>query len=79
MGKTQRRRSQKAGLPPGTLVHVGKPRTNEVRITVIDYSADEFLEKEAASVEECCAFRDTSTVTWINVDGVHDVIAGIAL
>ena len=73
MEKTARKRSQKAGLPPGTLVHVGKPRTDKVRITVIDYSGDEFLEEEVASVEKCCAFRDTSTATWINVDGVHDV------
>ena len=24
------------------------------------------------SVEECYRFRDTSTVTWINIDGLHD-------
>ena len=73
MEESDRKQSQKAGLPPGTLVHTGKPRTDKVRITVIDYSADEFLEEEVTSVEKCCAFRDTSTATWINVDGVHDV------
>jgi magnesium transporter len=65
-------RSEKMGLSPGTLMHVGEKRTEKIRITVIDYDAAGFIEKEAASVEECFPFRETATVTWINVDGVHD-------
>ena len=71
--KSERKRSQKAGLPPGTLVHVGPERTEKVRISVIDYSPEGVEEKEVASAEECGAYRDTPTVTWINVNGVHDV------
>ncbi len=65
-------RSEKLGLSPGTLMHVGEKRTGKIRITVIDYDAAGFLEKEVASVEECFPFKETATVTWINVDGVHD-------
>ena len=61
-----------AGLPPGTLVHVGEERTGKVRITVLDYSQTEFQEREVP-VEECGQFKDTSTVTWINVDGIHEL------
>ena len=68
-------RSEKTGLPPGTLMYVGDKKTEKTRITVIDYDAAGFIEKEAASVEECFPFKETATVTWINVDGVHD--AGI--
>jgi magnesium transporter len=60
------------GLSPGTLVHVGERKVEKVRITVIDYDADKFYEKVVDSVEECYRFRDTSTVTWINIDGIHD-------
>jgi magnesium transporter len=63
----------KAGLPPGTLVHVGESRDAPVRITVIDYSAETFDERGVASVEDCVPFRDSDTVTWVNVDGVHDI------
>ena len=65
-------RPKKGGLPPGTLTHVGKARTGKVRVTVIDYSEADLEEREAASVEECRALRDTPTVSWINVDGIHD-------
>ena len=66
------KRSEKAGLSPGTLMYVGDEKSGRPRITVMDYDATGFLEKEVASVEECFPFKETSTVTWINVDGVHD-------
>jgi magnesium transporter len=64
--------AETAGLSPGTLVHVGEKRVDKVRITVIDYDAANIVEKEVASVEECFPFRETSTISWINVDGIHD-------
>ena len=66
------RRSGKLGLEPGTLMHVGARKAERTRITVLDYDAAAFLEKEVGSVEECFPFKETATVTWINVDGVHD-------
>ncbi len=66
------KRSSKKGLDPGSLVYVGEPKVGTPRITVLDYDAENFLEKTAATCGECFAFRDTATVTWINVDGVHD-------
>jgi len=65
--------SRKAGLPPGTLVHVGEERTSKVKITIIDYDAASLEEREAKRVEECFPFKEKSTVTWINIDGVHDL------
>jgi magnesium transporter len=61
-----------AGLSPGTLVHVGEKLVDKVKITVIDYDSENFTEKEVGSVEECFRFRETSTVTWFNIDGIHD-------
>ncbi|MBU0460952.1 MAG: magnesium/cobalt transporter CorA [Nanoarchaeota archaeon] len=45
----------------------------KVKISIIDYDEKRFLEKEAKTIEECVPFRDPKTVTWINVDGVHDL------
>ena len=67
-----RKRSKKAGLPPGSLVHVGERKAERVRITVLDYNEAGVEEREARTVEECFPFRDKPTVTWINVDGIHD-------
>lgn len=73
MRKFINRRSRKTGLPPGTLVHIGERKAEKARITVIDYDEKEFLEKEVASIEDSFPFKETATVTWINIDGVHEL------
>ena len=72
MRKLVGRRSEKKGLPPGALVHVGKKRTEKTRIRVIDYTRKGISEKELKKIEDCFPCRDSSSVTWINIDGVHD-------
>ena len=71
--KQVKRRSKKAGLPPGTLVHIGEKKTENVRITYLDYDEQNFQEKQVTNIEECFAFKETPTVTWINIDGIHDI------
>jgi magnesium transporter len=73
MPRLVRRRSVKSGLPPGTLIHIGERKTEKPRITIIDYDETQFKEKEAKKIEECFPFKDKPTVTWINVDGIHQV------
>ena len=69
--KSTRRRSQKAGLPPGTLVHIGESRSEDVLVTIIDYDEAHFTEETVKAIDECFAFKDSPSVTWINVDGLH--------
>lgn len=73
MLKLIKRRSKKAGLPPGTLVHIGEKKTERAKITIIDYDEAQFQEKEAKTIEECFPFKDEPTVTWINIDGIHEM------
>ena len=64
---------KKVGLPPGTLVHVGEKRIERTRITVIDYDQKDLEEREVKNIEECFPYKDKPTVTWINIDGLHEV------
>jgi magnesium transporter len=73
MPRSVKRRSQKAGLSPGTLVHIGEKKAETIRITLIDYDESHLDEREVQAVEECFPFREAPTVTWINVDGLHRV------
>jgi magnesium transporter len=73
MPRLIKRRSKKSGLPPGTLVHIGEKKAERVKISIVDYDEAQFQEKEAKTVEECFPFKDKPTVTWINIDGLHDV------
>jgi magnesium transporter len=70
MPRHRNKLSKKAGQPPGTLHTDGIPSTEDVRITVIDYDDAHFTEKQVDQITECFPFRDTETVTWINVDGL---------
>jgi magnesium transporter len=72
MKRLIRKSAEKAGRPPGTLIHVGERKTDRARVTVIDYDELSVNEHELDDIEECFPFKDTATVTWINVDGVHD-------
>ena len=64
---------KKVGLPPGSLVYTGQRKLESVRITVLDYDEQNFQEKEVKKIEDCFGFKATPSVTWINVDGLHDV------
>jgi len=68
-----KRHSRKAGLPPGTLVHIGEKKTEHVRITLIDYNEENVQEGVVEKVEECFPFKEMPTVTWINIDGLHSI------
>jgi magnesium transporter len=73
MPKSMKKRSKKRGLPPGTLVHIGVKRTEKVKITVMDFDEEHCEEKVVAAVEDCQAYRDRKSTTWINIDGIHQV------
>ncbi|WP_407356728.1 magnesium/cobalt transporter CorA [Methanolobus sp. WCC5] len=71
--KFANRFSKKAGLSPGSLVHVGEERTEKPKITIIDYDRDNFQERVVDNIEECFPFKDYPTISWINIDGIHQV------
>jgi magnesium transporter len=73
MPKLLKKRSKKAGLPPGTLIHIGEKKIEEPKITIFDYDDQHFEEREVKALEECFVFREKPTITWINVEGVHKV------
>jgi magnesium transporter len=68
-----RRRSKKSGLPPGTLVYLGERKVERVRISYIDYNEQSYQEKQVSKIEECFPLKATPTVSWINIDGLHEV------
>ncbi len=57
---------------PGTVRYVGVERKASVSLHVLDYNELDFTEKDLLTVEECLPFKESPTVTWLNVNGVHD-------
>jgi magnesium transporter len=72
MPKLIKKRSRKAGLPPGTPVHIGEKKTEKIKITLYEYDEVNFQEKELENLEECFSAKLGPTVTWVNIDGVHE-------
>ena len=71
MPRLMKRHSQNSGLPPGTLLYLGD-KQGGTTITVIDYDKNDVRERAIEAPEECRQYVDKSTVTWINVIGLHD-------
>ncbi|GAN33587.1 MAG: magnesium and cobalt transport protein CorA [Candidatus Brocadia sp.] len=73
MAKLIKKRSEKAGLLPDALIHIGERKTEKVKITITEYDEMHFHEQEAKAIEECFPFKDKGrpTIAWINIDGIH--------
>ncbi len=75
MSRWLKKRSGKTGLSPGSLVHIGERLTESTKITVLNYDEAHIEEKEVSTASECWQFKDRPTVTWIHINGIHDVKA----
>lgn len=73
MSKFIKKVSKTIGLAPGSLVYVGDKKQEKPRISIIDYNQENFNEKQAKDIEECFPFKESPTITWININGIHDV------
>jgi magnesium transporter len=73
MGRFVRRQMTKPGAAPGTLVHTGVKKVERSRITFMDFDSATLGEREVQDVSEVLPFRDSRTVSWINVWGLHEV------
>jgi len=65
--------SEKAGMEPGSLVHVGDVHDHVSSITVINYNAARLEKRTLASVDEIPPYDTPETVTWVIVNGLENV------
>ncbi|MFP3872470.1 MAG: magnesium/cobalt transporter CorA [Candidatus Natronoplasma sp.] len=72
MKRMTRSSSDKVDLPSDSFFHMSESSGEDGDISIIDYDKDDFEERESVDVEECEDYKERSTVTWINVDGLQD-------
>lgn len=64
--------SQKAGLPPGTVVHVGEKTEERTRIDLMRFTPTKIFEQQCNTVAEIADTAvDAGTITWVHVNGIH--------
>ncbi len=64
--------AKKIGMPPGSLVYIGKQRTKKVSISKIDILNNLYEEIKLADISKYVKERKENSVSWINVNGIHD-------
>lgn len=71
--------SGKRGLPPGSLVHVGRQHMAAPRLTILAYGPEGLEETDGAGVPGLEDLRRRHPVVWVDLDGLHDVdlVAGL--
>jgi magnesium transporter len=73
MRRLTHKRSRKSGLPPGTPVHIGERKAGAPRVNLVHYDGEQLVEEEVTNVSACQTWLSRPGVTWINIEGVHQI------
>lgn len=72
MARIVNKRKDEIGLSPDDMTFRGKQKMEEVLMRIIDFNADDLEENAVNTVKEVLAYQEKPTVTWFNVDGLHN-------
>lgn len=70
MPRHRHRVSQKIGMPPGSLVHVGEKKTAETKLTLFTYGEEGVNEFSTDNTKNIIEKLEPARVNWINVAGL---------
>ncbi|MBJ6748946.1 magnesium/cobalt transporter CorA [Geomonas anaerohicana] len=68
-----KKRSKKAGLAPGTLIHMGRDKAGATRVDLVQYDETHLEKHPVSSLGECLIKKGGPGVTWVNVEGLSDL------
>src|SRR5690554_5548339 len=66
-------------LSPGTVAYIGKKVDLETSLDIIDYSRDHHDRFATKIVEDAFKYKDSTHITWINVNGLSNALAIVDL
>lgn len=72
MRKVVKKHKKEIGLSPDELYFRGDKKMDNVLLRLIDFDANNFEEKLIHNVDDVFKYQDKNTVTWFNIDGIHD-------
>jgi magnesium transporter len=73
MARLLRNRSNAVGLAPGAVVFSGQVKAESIRMRVIDFDLENLEESQIYDIEDAFRLRDSKSLSWLNIDGLHDV------
>ncbi|MGB6153524.1 MAG: magnesium/cobalt transporter CorA [Pricia sp.] len=80
MARFVTKKKEHIGLAPDDISFRGVKKMDEVVLRIVDFDANDLEEAKIATVQKVHPYRKKTTVTWFNIDGLHDseVIEAIA-
>lgn len=72
MARFLKNKEASLGQAPGELIFIGKQKVKESIIRILDYDRDNLSEDYLQDIKDTIPYKDTSTVTWLNIYGLHD-------
>ena len=73
MARFLKKREQSQGKAPGSLIFMGQQKMEKPRLRIIQYNEEKISEFEISSIEEFSNILSSNYVTWLNIDGLHDI------
>ena len=72
MARFIKKQKQEIGISPREFLFRGKQKIENVLLRIIDYDAENIEEKTIKTVVDVLKYKEKNTVTWLNVDGLHN-------
>ena len=79
MARFLKKNDKMIGKSPDSLVFIGSQKVETIKTRVIDYDETVLSEKDLTDIKDGTYYKETETVTWININGLHNTefIGGI--
>lgn len=73
MTRFVKKQKHEIGRPPDELIFRGSQKINQVLLRIIDFDSNNLIEDNTSSVKDINKYNNENTVTWINIDGLHNL------
>ncbi len=72
MARFTKKKKDEIGRAPDELFFRGEKKVDSVRLRIIDFGSEHCEEINISKTKESIKYRDSDSVTWFNIDGLHN-------
>ncbi len=72
MTRFTKKKKNEIGRAPDELFFRGEKKIENIRLTIIDFDAENCEEVTISKTKEAIKYREKESVTWFNIDGLHN-------
>ena len=72
MARFLKNKKASIGQAPGEVIFIGEHKIEQTVISIIDFDSENLVEQNLTSIHESTPYKETETVSWINICGLHD-------